>query len=212
MADDSVENIIFDLGNTLIYFDYCYFFDRVALHEKKVNARKLKRYFIDKKFGYKLAKGTISPKDFFKILKKKFNLKIGYSDFIFFYSDIFWANTPMKNFLERISKVKRFKLFLLSNTDPAHLNFIDKNFTFVRLLKKRILSYKVRMNKPEKKLFRYTLEKFNLIPEKTLLIDDLKDNILSASSLGIKTIHYSNHKAFLKRFSALARKVKKIKN
>jgi FMN phosphatase YigB (HAD superfamily) len=54
-------------------------------------------------------------------------------------------------------------------------------------------------------IFRYTLKKYNLNPEKTLIIDDIKENILSASSLGIKTILYKNHRSFIKKFSALAK-------
>jgi HAD superfamily hydrolase (TIGR01509 family) len=201
-----VENIIFDLGNTLVYFDFCYFYDRVALHEKNLNARSFKNYINKNKLDLKITRGTISIKDVFKILKRKFRLKIGYSDFLFFYSDIFWVNNSMKIFVEKIARINRFKIFLLSNTDPTHINFIDRNFPFVRLLKKRVLSYKVRLNKPQKKIFQHVLEKYKLEPSKTLLIDDIKENVLVSESLGIKAIHYKNHKTFLKQFSRLNKK------
>jgi len=200
-----IENIIFDLGNTLVYFDFCYFYDRIAHLEKKLNPSKFRKFINDKKLGIKLTKGTLDHKTFFRILKKKFDLKIGYDDFKYFYSDVFWINNQMKNFLDKISRIKKYKLFLLSNTDALHMNFIDKNFPFVGVLKNRVLSYKVGMIKPQKVIFRYTLKKYNLNPEKTLIIDDIKENILSASSLGIKTILYKNHRSFIKKFSALAK-------
>jgi HAD superfamily hydrolase (TIGR01509 family) len=201
-----VENIIFDLGNTLVYFDFCYFYDRVALHEKNLNARSFKNYIHKNKLDLKITRGTLSIKDIFKILKKKFRLKIGYSDFLYFYSDIFWVNSQMKTFVEKIARINRFKIFLLSNTDPAHINFIDRNFPFVKLLKRRVLSYKVKLNKPQKKIFLHILEKYKLEPSRTLLIDDIKENILVSESLGMKAIHYKNHKAFLKQFSRLNKK------
>jgi putative hydrolase of the HAD superfamily len=200
-----IENIIFDLGNTLVYFDFCYFYDRIAHLEKKLNPSKFRKFINDKKLGIKLTKGTLDHKTFFRILKKKFDLKIGYDEFKYFYSDVFWINNQMKNFLDKISRIKKYKLFLLSNTDALHMNFIDKNFPFVGVLKNRVLSYKVGMIKPQKVIFRYTLKKYNLNPEKTLIIDDIKENILSASSLGIKTILYKNHRSFIKKFSALAK-------
>lgn len=203
MHKGPIENIIFDLGNTLVYFDFCYFYDRVALHEKNLNARKFKNFVLKKKFDLKVTRGTLSVKDFFKILKRKFKLKIGYSDFLFFYTDIFWVNTPMKIFLEKISRIKKFNLFLLSNTDSAHINFIDKNFPFVKLLKKRVLSHKVKLIKPQKKIFQLILQKYNLEPEKTLIIDDVKENVRVSETLGMKAIHYKNHKTFLKQFSKL---------
>ena len=205
MKSVGIENIIFDLGNTLVYFDFCYFYDRIAHLEKKLNPSKFRKFINDKKLGIKLTKGTLDHKTFFRILKKKFDLKIGYDDFKYFYSDVFWINNQMKNFLDKISMIKKYKLFLLSNTDALHMNFIDKNFPFVGVLKNRVLSYKVGMIKPQKVIFRYTLKKYNLNPEKTLIIDDIKENILSASSLGIKTILYKNHRSFIKKFSALAK-------
>ena len=205
MKSVGIENIIFDLGNTLVYFDFCYFYDRIAHLEKKLNPSKFKKFIDDKKFGIKLTKGTLDHKTFFRILKKKFDLKIGYDDFKYFYSDVFWVNNQMKNFLDKISRIKKYKLFFLSNTDALHMNFIDKNFPFVGVLKNRVLSYKVGMIKPQKVIFRYTLKKYNLNPEKTLIIDDIKENILSASSLRIKTILYKNHRSFIKKFSALAK-------
>jgi glucose-1-phosphatase len=202
-----IENIIFDLGNTLVYFDFCYFYDRVALHEKNLNARSFKNFIINRKYDLKISRGTLSIKDFFKILKRKFKLKIGYSDFLFFYSDIFWVNTQMKIFLEKIARIKRFNILLLSNTDSAHINFIDKNFPFVKLIKKRVLSYKVKLNKPQKKIFQLILQKYNLDPCKTLLIDDVKENVRISEMLGMKAIHYKNHKTFLKQFSRLNKKI-----
>ncbi len=208
MPENEVKNIIFDLGNTLLYFNFCYFYDGVAKLEKKLSATKLKKFIREKNLDIKLISGKLKHKDFFRILKKKFDLKIGYSDFIYFYSDIFWANIPMKKFLERISRVKKFGIYLLSNTDSQHINFVDRNFPFVRILRKRVLSFKVGLYKPQKKIFTYTLEKYSLKPENTLLIDDMKDNIDCAKLLGIRTIHYKDHRKFLSEFSAFARNVK----
>ncbi|MEI7484062.1 MAG: HAD family phosphatase [Ignavibacteriota bacterium] len=200
-----IRNIIFDLGNTLVYFDFSYFYNGIAEREKKLSGLKFKKYIYDNKLDVKLMTGRMSHREFFRKVKKKFDLKIGYGDFMFFYADIFWANQNMKRFLEKISRIKKYKLFLLSNTDSVHITFIDNNFPFVRLLKKRVLSYKVNMIKPHKKLFKYTLEKFHLKPEETVLVDDMKDNIISAQALGIKTIHYNLHKKFTSEFSRLVK-------
>lgn len=195
-----IKNIIFDLGNTLVYYDYSYFYDGLYRLERNLNPNKLKRFYLEKDLGNKLCKSKLKHKNFFKILKKKFDLKTGYSDFTRLYCDIFWENTNMKNLLEKLSKNKKCKLFLLSNTDPKHIKFVDKNFPYISLLKKRVLSFKTGMIKPDRKIFIYTLNKYKLLPEETLLIDDLKKNVVSARSLGINSIHYTTHRSFLKQF------------
>jgi glucose-1-phosphatase len=198
-----VRNIIFDLGNTLVFFDHSYFVNGIAEREKHLNAAKFRKYISDNKLDIKLLTGRLNHKDFFRKLKKKFDLKISYADFIYFYSDVFWENSNMKRLLEKISRIKNYKLYLLSNTDAPHMNFIDKNFPYVRLLKIRVLSYKVHMYKPQKKIFRYMLGKYNLEPCSTLLIDDMKENIKTASSLGMNVIHYKVHKKFMSEFSRI---------
>ncbi len=209
LKNTGIKNIVFDLGNTLVYFDFSYFFNGISEREKKLSAIKFKKYIIDNKIDVKLMSGRLKHKDLFRHLKKKFDLKIGYNDFIYFYSDIFWANTNMKKFLEKISRIKKYKLFLLSNTDSVHIAFIDNNIPFVKLIKNRVLSYKVKIIKPNKKIFKHLLEKYKLVPEETIYIDDLKDNVLSAQNLGIKTIHYSHHKKFTSEFSALVKAASK---
>ncbi len=205
MNSPGIRNIIFDLGNTLVCFDYCYFFDGVALLEKNVNARKFKKYFVDNKMDLKMGSNTLDIKKTFKILKKKFRLRISYADFHYLYCDIFWENTSMKNFLENKLLDSHYKLFLLSNVDASHINFVDHNFPYVKNIKKRILSYKIRAIKPGKKIYKYLVEKNNLIPEESLFIDDKKENILTAKSLGFNTIHYTSNKRFLKEFNKLTK-------
>lgn len=205
MTNHKIKNIILDLGNTLIYFDYCYFFDGVAKLEKRVNARKFKKYFVDNKFDVKIGSGRLNIQQTFKILKKKFNLGISYSDFYYLYCDIFWENTAMKNFLENKLLDSGYRLFMLSNVDSSHINFADNNFPYIKNIRKRVLSYKVKSVKPEKKIYKYLIEKNKIVPEESILIDDLKANILKAKSFGINTIHYTSHKKFLKEFNRLTK-------
>lgn len=205
MPSGKIKNIILDLGNTLVYFDYCYFYDGVAKLEKNVNARKLKKYFTDNKFDTKIGSGKLNIKQAFRILKKKFNMRIGYADFYYLYCDIFWENSAMKNFLENKLLDSKYKLFMLSNVDSSHINFVDNNFPYVKNVKKRILSYKVKCIKPDRKIYNHVLNRFNIDPEESLFIDDLKNNILSAKAAGFNTIHYTSHKRFLKEFNKLTK-------
>ncbi|MEP7147157.1 MAG: HAD-IA family hydrolase [bacterium] len=207
MPASKIKNIVLDLGNTLVYFDYCYFFDGVARLEKRVNARKFKKYFADNKFDSKICGNRLNIKQAFRLLKKKFDLRISYSDFHYLYCDIFWENSQMKNFLENKLLDSNYKIYILSNIDSSHINFIDHNFPYVRLVRKRILSYKIMAIKPDKKIFRYLTQKYNIKPEESIFIDDVKLNILSAKSLNFNTIHYTSHKRFTGEFNKLIKAV-----
>ncbi|MEO8665820.1 MAG: HAD-IA family hydrolase [Ignavibacteria bacterium] len=205
MPASKIKNIILDLGNTLVYFDYCYFFDGVARLEKKVHARKFKKYFTDNQLDLKIGCNRIDIKKAFRILKKKFGLKISYADFHYLYCDIFWENSHMKNFLENKLLDSNYKLFMLSNVDSSHINFIDHNFPYVKHVRKRVLSYKIKSIKPDKKIFRYLIDKYDIKPEESIFIDDLKKNILTAKAMNFNTIHYTSHKRFSAEFAKLVK-------
>ncbi|MEO6694535.1 MAG: HAD-IA family hydrolase [Ignavibacteria bacterium] len=205
MTTPKIKNIIFDLGNTLVYFDYGYFYDGVARLEKRTSSNFLRKYFIDNKIDIKIGSNRQNIKSLFKKMKKKFNMKIGYVDFHFLYCDIFWENTQMKNFIENKLLDSKYKLFMLSNVDAAHINFIDHNFPYIKHIKKRVLSYKIRTVKPSKKIYKYIIEKHSLDPKETIFIDDLKTNIVAAKKQGLNTIHYTSHKRFMKEFNMLTK-------
>lgn len=198
MENKKIKNIIFDLGNTLIFFDFWYFYDGLSRLEKNLNVKKFIKFISEKKLDVRLATGKLKHKDFFRLVKKKFDLKTGYKDFIFLYSDIFWENTPMMKLFEKLVDDNEYKLYLLSNTDSAHFNFITKNFPAISNFRFKILSYKVSLMKPQSKIFNYVINKYKLNPDETLFIDDIKDNILTATKLGINSIHYRSHKKFQK--------------
>ena len=53
--------------------------------------------------------------------------------------------------------------------------------------------------KPEEKIYRLLLDKYDLKPEETLFIDDIAENIEAAGKIGIDTIHLTDYNALSDR-------------
>lgn len=90
---------------------------------------------------------------------------------------------------------KKFRTFLLSNTNSIHRVRFEKVFAgfspgenIHTLFEKVYYSFQMDMRKPEPGIFLAVLSENDLEPEETLLIDDNKENIESAASLGMKTL------------------------
>lgn len=87
----------------------------------------------------------------------------------------------------------KFRLFLLSNTDQTHIDKFEhkvgQSFArdFYNCFEKVYFSFDIRLRKPDENAFKFVINNHNLIPKKTLFIDDKKENVNAAKKLGFVT-------------------------
>jgi len=96
-------------------------------------------------------------------------------------------------FLQTLSKEKKYRLILLSNTNELHIDWVKKHIPiyedFKSCFDKFYLSHQIHLRKPRQDIFQFLLAENNLLPEECLFIDDTKEHIETASQLGINTWH-----------------------
>ena len=95
----------------------------------------------------------------------------------------FTYNGDILNLLNKL-KNKGYKLYLLSNISSE--DFIYYKADLEELFNGLVLSYELHEIKPNRPIYDYLLDTYNLNPEECLFIDDRLDNIKTANSLGIK--------------------------
>ncbi len=95
-------------------------------------------------------------------------------------------------FLEGLATEKKYRLFLLSNTNEIHIDFVkrsmgmEKYHRFKSAFEHFYLSYEMGMRKPDAEIFEFVLEQHQLVPAETLFVDDTKENTDAATTLGIQ--------------------------
>ncbi|MCB0723617.1 MAG: HAD family phosphatase [Ignavibacteriae bacterium] len=206
MSRKEIKNIIFDLGNTLVFFDHNYFFSGIASYEKRFSTNAFRGYIVEHRLMEKLGSGHLTGKEFYKILKKEFKLTISYKRFVKIYRDIFWANKPMEKFLKKIIKSKKFNVYLLSNTDHLHIPYLYKIYPHIDLIKNKVISYRTGHIKPDKEIYEHIFEKYGIDPKESYFIDDMPDNIKIGKKLGLTTHLYTYHDDLEKEFKLLLKK------
>lgn len=93
-------------------------------------------------------------------------------------------------FLQLLSK--KYRLFLLSNTDSIHIDKFQHKVgvsfysDFYQCFEKVYFSYELGMRKPDSEIFNYLIDVHELSPKRTLFIDDNKDNTDAAAQLGFQ--------------------------
>jgi len=100
--------------------------------------------------------------------------------------------TPITQNIQILRELKAndYKIYFLSNYIKEAFDYVQNRYEFFTLADGKVISSEIKLVKPEKKIYQFLLEKYNLNPEQCVFIDDLESNLLQAHSLKIQTIHY----------------------
>ncbi|WP_435654222.1 HAD-IA family hydrolase [Cellulophaga baltica] len=96
-------------------------------------------------------------------------------------------------FLEQLAAEKKYRLFLLSNTNEIHIDYVinamgEAQFNrFKDCFEKFYLSHEIKLRKPNKDIYEFVLNENNLIVEETFFVDDTQENTAASAALGIKS-------------------------
>jgi glucose-1-phosphatase len=93
-------------------------------------------------------------------------------------------------FLQKLTNT--YRLFLLSNTDPIHIEKFEHEAgasfysDFYQCFEKVYFSHEIGVRKPNAGAFNYVLNKHDIQPKRTLVVDDKKFNTDAAETLGFQ--------------------------
>jgi putative hydrolase of the HAD superfamily len=178
-----IDTIIFDFGDIFINLDKQATIDgleRLGLSSWNEDLDQLNISF---------EKGQISRDDFLLGIQKQIpNATI---DEILMAWNAVLLDFPLYRleFLQLLSK--KFRLFLLSNTDAIHIDHFEQREgasfygDFYQCFEKVYFSYEMGMRKPDAEIYTTLINRHELSPKRTLFVDDKKDNTDAAKALGL---------------------------
>lgn len=193
MSTKSIRNIIFDLGGVILNIDpqlTVEAFRKLGWN----NFYEANNQSLSKDLFYSLESGNSSPEAFRDNVRKMIDMQRDDKEI-----DAAWAAMILDIPADRIRYLeelkKRYRLFLLSNTNEIHRikfhrNFeVDFGYSFYDLFERNFYSHEMGMRKPNPQIYIHALNEAGLVPEETLFIDDMKENIEAAKTTGMKVLH-----------------------
>ncbi len=193
-----MELIVFDMGHVLVDFDWqqiCLGFCEhaaITFDEFKPILKRLS------KLGYE--KGDIETRDFLARINDELRVittksdgswrSISLEQFDKMWNATFEENQEMAMLLQRLRQ--SVPLALLSNTNEIHFNWVESNFKITRHFQKVFLSYKLKCQKPDAKIYQLVLEETGLRPEQVVFVDDRAENVEAACALGMQGLQFHN--------------------
>jgi len=181
-----IEKVIFDLGKVLVKFDPKNLFNKIFKEEKEIDFFFKEicpwEWHIQQDLVYDTKPATIERVKKFPDFKEA--IEAFYGRFQEMITGTYDENIEIALGL----KDKKIPIYILSNFPGDQFDIYKSKNPFIEKFDDMIISGKVSLKKPDKKIYELAKEKFNCDPEKTLFIDDRPENTLSASELGFKTI------------------------
>jgi 2-haloacid dehalogenase len=80
--------------------------------------------------------------------------------------------------------------YALTNMEAETYPLRRERFEFLRWFDGTVVSAQEGTVKPDPEIFRRLLDRFGLVAERTLMVDDAERNIAAARSLGMQTVHF----------------------
>jgi len=182
-SSSKITAITFDLGNVLIRVDHFRFCRRLAalagLTPQGVYAQVFESGLEP---GYDT--GRITSREFYERVTAHFGLDLPYSRFRDLWCDLF---DPMDGMAELVQHLApSFPLFLLSNTNSLHFDYIKGRFAaLLQPFRAFVLSYEVGSRKPEPAIYQSLIRQAGRPPEEILFIDDKVSFVEAARGQGL---------------------------
>jgi glucose-1-phosphatase len=175
--------ITFDLGNVLVRVEHLRFCRRLAtlagLHPQEVYAQVFESSLEP---GYDT--GRISSREFYERVTAHFGIELDYARFCELWCDIFDPMEAMEEVVAHLAP--RFPLFLLSNTNVLHFDYIRERFSSIlEPFQGFVLSYEVGSRKPEAAIYQALTREVKRPPEEILFLDDKISFVEAARSQGL---------------------------
>lgn len=190
--------IAFDLGNVLVksdHFRFCRPF--AALVNLTPEEVYVAVFGSDLEPGYDT--GRVSSEEFYRRVMDRFGLSLPYPRFCELWNDIFAPLEDMEQTVARLAA--RYPLYLLSNTNPLHFQYIKEHYPLLRHFRRFILSYEVGNRKPEPGIFQALIREMGQPPERCLYLDDILPFVEAARSHGLAAWHFISPRDFKEQLS-----------
>lgn len=181
--------IIFDLGRVLVHFDFQRGY-RALEGLCPYSAAEIPGRIFTTGLVNRFETGLIESQDFYAQFSKQLGLTIDYSQFCGIWTSIFTEALLPESLLESLAA--RYRLVLLSNTNPIHFEMIRATFPHLRHFHQLVLSYEVKAMKPQPEIYQAAIEAAHCRAEECFYTDDIAEYVEGARKLGIDAVQFES--------------------
>src|SRR5690349_1511837 len=135
--------------------------------------------------------GRMSPRDWYLHVSRRLGSKLNFEQFVEVWNRAL-DPTPIHEdaFLAKLAK--KYRLALLSNTDPLHVAHLEKTFALFEFFPARIYSCSVGASKPNPIIYKEALQACKVRAQEAVYVDDVPAYAQAATQLGMHGIVFQS--------------------
>jgi len=189
-AGSRIRAVIFDIGRVLIRVDLSRAMAGLS-QSIPLTADELWKALQNDPRWMDWQEGRISPRDWHLHITKRLGGSLSFEEFTKAWKSALDPE-PMQSeeFLSGLAK--KYKMAVLSNTDPIHMANEEARYSFFRHFPVRIYSYRVGASKPNPLIYREALRGCKVKAQEAVFIDDVPAYVDAAKQLGMRGVVYQS--------------------
>lgn len=193
--------VIFDMGGVLLRTKDQK--SRETLAERFGTTREdLERFIFQSPSSVKAEIGEISDTEHWReVISRYGHEHLAVKDV---YAEFFAGDELNHELLNYARKLKpEYKVGLLSNAWTNTRENLNEIYDFIGIFDVSIFSAEVKIRKPDSAIYQLMLNRLDINASQAIFIDDMKENVDGAQSLGLEAIHFKNTQTTIEKIGKL---------
>ncbi len=188
--------LVFDLGKVIIDFDSMRPLQKLS-GRTPYSLPELVNLLKGTDAIHRYESGRLTSEAFYAEITELLKLSLDFEEFIDVWSDIFSPQLILDpSLFERLRA--KYRLILMSNTNPMHAAYLDKHYPFLQIFHSRIYSHEVGAMKPDQAIYRKATEAAHAGPEHIFYVDDIPAFVEAAIQTGWTAVQFINKDRLLR--------------
>lgn len=134
--------------------------------------------------------GQINSDEFFRIIPEELGISISPSELRNMFET--WVLEEYEGATEFLGSLKEtFRIGCLSNTNPVNMEMLKKSCSLMDEFDDVFLSHEIGFMKPGREIYEYVMDRIDYSCKEILFLDDSRDNVDTARSLGFNVSQVS---------------------
>lgn len=200
---NKINTVIFDIGNVLV--DYCWQTALSNMNLPKDIEDRLAIATIKSKMWDEFDRGVLSDEEILNgFIANDPQIESTIRDFYDnHYHEIVKKYDYADEWIDTL-KSHGFKIYFLSNFSRKGFEVFADDLSFVTKGDGAVISYKVKLIKPDREIYEYLLNEYNINPAEAVFIDDSEKNVIAAKAVGLNAIAFKNRQQVLDELKELS--------